>query len=230
MNLILVMHVAAGALAMVFGFIALYSAKGAAAHRKTGRLFVYVILVMGVSGTVLALVRDKTPVVNIPAAMITCYAAFTALTTVRPGLAGSRPVNIGAMLVALAVSAVTLFLGFDAVASGGRSDGVPAAPLFIFGAVGLIGAFGDYRVLTRGVRKGSVKVARHLWRMCFALFVAALSLSVRTQIVPKPIRGYPVLTIPVIAVLLTMIYWLWRIRRKKSFRRVELRSAVEATA
>ena len=226
----LFVHVAAGALAMVFGFVALYSAKGAVTHRKTGMLFVYAILLMGVTGTVLALIRGKSPEVNIPAAVLTSYAAFTAVVTVRPALAGSRRLNTVTLLIALAVAAPTLFLGVEAIANGGKRDGIPAFPFFMFGVIALIGALGDYRVLTRGARRGSAKIARHLWRMCFALFVASISLSVRTQIVPKAIRGYPVLVIPVIAVLVTMIYWLWRIRRKKTFRRLELRTAVELAA
>lgn len=132
--------------------------------------------------------------------------------------------------MALAVGTASIAFGVEAIMNGGKRDGIPAFPFFMFGSIGLLGAFGDYRVLTRGVRRGSVKVARHLWRMCFALFVASISLSVRTQIVPKAIRGYPVLMIPVIAVLVTMIYWLWRIRRKKTFRRRELRTAVEMGA
>ncbi len=228
MDITLIVHVAAGALAMAFGFVALYSAKGAVTHRRTGRLFVYVILVMGVTGTALALIRDKAPAVNIPAAVLTSYAALTALTTVRPSLAGSRRLNLATLLVALTVGIATVAMGIEAIASGGKRDGIPAFPFFMFGTIGLLGAFGDYRVLTRGARKGRVRVARHLWRMCFALFVASISLSVRTQIVPEAIRGYRVLMIPVIAVLVTMIYWLWRIRRKKTFRRTELRTALEA--
>jgi hypothetical protein len=191
-------------------------------------LFVYAILLMGVTGTALALIRDKAPAVNIPAAMLTSYAAFTALTAVRPSLAGLRSLNLATLLIALAVGTASLAFGVEAIMNGGERDGIPAFPFFMFGSVGLLGAFGDYRVVTRGARTGTVKVARHLWRMCFALFVASISLSVRTQIVPRAIRGYPVLMIPVIAVLVTMIYWLWRIRRRKTFRRPELRTALES--
>lgn len=230
MDITLMVHVAAGALAMVFGFVALYSAKGAVAHRKTGNLFVYVILIMGVTGTALALIHDKSPAVNIPAAVLTSYAALTALTTVRPSLAGSRRLNLATLLVALAVGIANYWMGAQAITNGGKRDGLPAFPFFLFGTIGLLGALGDYRVLTQGVRKGRAKIARHLWRMCFALFVASISLSVRTRIVPHALRAYRPLMIPVLAVLVTMIYWLWRIRRKKTFRRPELRTALEVGA
>src|SRR3954471_75773 len=101
--MILIVHIAAGAMAMIFGFVALYSAKGAAIHKKAGMLFVYVVLTMGVTGTALALIRDKAPAVNIPAAVLTSYMALTAMTTVRPSLASSRRLNLVTMMIALAV-------------------------------------------------------------------------------------------------------------------------------
>jgi cobalamin synthase len=62
-------------------------------------------------------------------------------------------------------------------------------------------------------------VARHLWRMCFALFVAALSFFIgQAKVIPKPIRIYPLLALPVPAVLVTMFYWLWRVRFRRSLR------------
>lgn len=230
MDLTLVVHIMAGALAMIFGFVALYTGKGAMLHRRSGMLFVYVILTMGVTGTALALIRDKAPAVNIPAAVLTSYMALTALITVRPSLAGSRTINTITMLIALIVGMASVSFGLEAIANGGKRDGIPAFPFFMFGVVGLIGAFGDFRAVTLGARTGKPRIARHLWRMCFALFVASISLSVRTQIVPKAIRGYPVLLVPVLAVLVTMIYWLWRISRKTVFRRPELRTAIEVMA
>ena len=54
---------------------------------------------------------------------------------------------------------------------------------------------------------------RHLWRMCFALFIAALSFFIgQARVFPKPVRIFPLLALPVLAVLVTMLYWLWRVR------------------
>ena len=83
-------HILAGSLALAFGFVALYAAKGARVHRKSGMLFVYAMLPMCAFGIVIAVVRGVAPAVNIPAALLTAYLVITALTTVRPlpGVAG----------------------------------------------------------------------------------------------------------------------------------------------
>ena len=57
----------------------------------------------------------------------------------------------------------------------GSKEGFPAAAYFIFGSVALLSAVGDIRMLLRGGVFGAHRIPRHLWRMCFALFIAAVS-------------------------------------------------------
>jgi hypothetical protein len=47
----------------------------------------------------------------------------------------------------------------------------------------------------------------------------------QAKVIPEPIRIIPLLSVPVVAVLVTMLYWLWRVRIKRS-----LRGIVGATA
>ena len=49
MGTTLLIHVIAGGLGLLSGYVALYVSKGGAAHRKSGILFVCVILTMAVS-------------------------------------------------------------------------------------------------------------------------------------------------------------------------------------
>ena len=89
----------------------------------------------------------------------------------------------------------------------------------MFGVIGLLGSAGDVRMMRSGVLRGSSRLARHLWRMCFALFIASLSFFIgQAKVIPKPIRMFPLLALPVLTVLVTMFYWLWRIRVKRSLR------------
>ena len=89
----------------------------------------------------------------------------------------------------------------------------------VFAMVALLAAAGDARILKSGPLYGTSRIARHLWRMCYALFVAAGSFFLgQAKVIPEPIRIYPMLAIPVIAVIATMFYWLWRVRFRKSFR------------
>lgn len=219
MDLFLVLHVGAGALGLFSGYVALYSAKGASLHRKSGRVFVYVMLTMAVSGLLIAALRDKAPAVNVPAALLTAYLVVTSLTTVKPPTRGGKWLHVGGLVLALSLSLINLKLGAEAIADGGTRKGIPAFPFFMFAAAALLGSVGDVRILKSGALRGPYRLARHLWRMCFALFIGALSFFIgQADVIPKPLRILPMLALPVVAVLFTMIYWMWRIRLRRSLR------------
>jgi hypothetical protein len=89
----------------------------------------------------------------------------------------------------------------------------------MFGVVGIVASAGDLRVLRSGAPQGLPRLARHLWRMSFALFVAALSFFIgQSQVIPAPVRILPLLALPVLVVLVTMVYSLWRVRVRQSVR------------
>lgn len=106
---------------------------------------------------------------------------------------------------------------------------MPAFPFVMFGVAGLLASVGDVRMLRTGPLRGAFRLARHLWRMCFALFIAAISFFIgQAQVFPEPIRNRALLALPVLAVLVTMFYWLWRVRVKRSLRGIVGVSAPEA--
>jgi hypothetical protein len=217
MRMIYVIHIVAASLGLLSGYVALYAAKGAALHRRSGMVFVYTMLTMCVAGATLAIVRGAAPAVNVPAAMMTSYMVITSLTTVRPLPGKSRWLDLVLLLVVIGVSLVDLTFGFEAIASGGKRQGIPAFPFFMFGTFGLLAAAGDLRMLRNGPLKGARRIARHLWRMSYALLIAALSFFIgQAKVIPKPIRIFPLLVLPVLAVLVTMLYWLWRVRIRRS--------------
>ena len=219
MRLAYLVHILAGSLALGFGYVALYAAKGDVLHRRSGMLFVYAMLTMCVFGTLIAMVRGVAPAVNIPAGVLSAYLVITALTTVRPLAAGAAWLDPALMLVAMTVGLTSLTFAVQAVANGGTRNGMPAFPFFLFGIVGLVAGLSDVRLLRSGALQGASRLARHLWRMCFALFVAALSFFIgQAKVIPKPIRIFPLLALPVLAVLVTMFYWLWRVRIRRSLR------------
>jgi len=229
MGITLAVHIAAGTVGLVAGYVALYAAKAGRLHRRSGMLFVYAMLTMSLGGFAIAVVKDVAPAVNIPASLLTSYLVVTALTTVRPAADQRRWLAIGAALVALAVGATMVGFGAEAIANGGRRNGMPAFPFFLFGAIGLLGTTGDLRVMRSGPLVGAPRLARHLWRMCTALFIAALSFSVQAaKLVPKSARMPGMFALPVLAVLATMFYWLWRVRRTRALRAIVLRAAAQA--
>jgi uncharacterized membrane protein len=231
MTAILVVHIAAGAIGLASGYVGLFSAKGATLHRRSGMVFVYAMLTMAVGGFVIAAGRGVAPAINIPAAALTAYLVTTALTTVRPPEAQPRWLAVGALLVAAGVSIVSLDFAFEAIANGGTRHGMPAFPFLMFGFVALLASVGDVRMLRSGALRGTKRLARHLWRMSFALFIAALSFFIgQAKVIPKPLRIVPLLALPVVVVLVTMLYWLWRVRFRRSLRGVVIVGAHEAIA
>jgi uncharacterized membrane protein len=216
MKWIYVVHIMAGSLALLSGYVALYAAKGATLHRKSGMLFVCAMLTMSLFGMTIATVRGVAPAIIVPVGLLTAYLVITSLTTIRPPPIGARWLAIGGMLVAFGVFLTDLTFGTQGVANGGMRDGLPTFPFFIFALVALLGGVGDLRVMRSGALRGAPRIARHLWRMCFALFIAALSFFIgQAKVIPEPIRILPLLAMPVLAVLLTMFYWLWRVRFRR---------------
>ena len=118
--------------------------------------------------------------------------------------------------------------GYSTLAWGAHERGY-LFPFFMFGGVAVLGAIGDAQVLRRGPPRGAQRIARHLWRMTFALFVAAMSFFIgQARVIPAPLRIMPLLALPVLAVLATLVYWLWRVRVRGSLRGMARLRAMEA--
>jgi uncharacterized membrane protein len=214
-----IVHITAGSVALVSGYAALYAAKGASIHRRIGMVFVYSMLTMCTMGGILAIAHNAAPSINLPAALITGSMVITGLTTVRPVSSVTRGLDLFATLVTLSVGLVNITYAVQAFANGGTRDGIPAFPFVLFGTAGILATIGDVRIMRSGPLRGTRRVARHLWRMSFALLVAALSFFIgQAKVIPKPIRIMPLLAMPLLAVIVTMFYWMWRVRVRHSLR------------
>ncbi len=77
------------------------------------------------------------------------------------------------------------------------------------------------RIVRFGLPRGGPRLARHLWRMCFALFIAAGSFfSIRervAKILPQPFTTGPMRALPILLLFGAMFYWLWRVRSRRTF-------------
>jgi uncharacterized membrane protein len=207
--LILPVHILGGILGLVFGYLALFSRKGAAVHRKSGLLFVFAMVTLSLTGALVAFVNSSS--VSVIAGLLTFYFVTTALLTVRRHREEPDWIDTTAMLFALMIALLGFKTGFELSGSGRLEMG----PMFIFGAVGLLAAAGDLRMIrARGIQ-GQRRISRHLWRMCFAMWVAAASFFWGPPgRVPEIIHIPALLPIPVLTPVAVMLYWLWRIRSK----------------
>jgi hypothetical protein len=104
----------------------------------------------------------------------------------------------------------------------GRIDGNILAGVMslIVATVLVVAVAGDLRTLRLGMPRGGPRLARHLWRMCFALFIAAGSFfSVRERVaalLPEPLTTGPMRALPIVLLFGTMFYWLWRLRSRRT--------------
>ncbi|HJQ10835.1 MAG TPA: hypothetical protein VJ840_07360 [Gemmatimonadaceae bacterium] len=218
-RVLLPMHIVAGLVSLASGFVALYTRKGARVHRVSGIVFVYAMLVMAACGATMAVMRSQPA--NIAGGTITLYLVTTGLLTLRARDDTSRAIDAATMLVAFAISVFSLTVAINAVNSPtGRINGVPPHPMFVFAIVAFLAALGDGRTMIVGGLRGARRIARHLWRMCFAMFVATGSFFLgQAKVFPKPIRIIPLLAAPVLLVIVTMLYWMVRVPFTKWYRR-----------
>ena len=209
---LLPIHIIAGVIGLVSGAVALSARKGAKLHRKGGMFFVYAMMIVAITGTVMgALLSEMAAVIP---GLLTFYLVLTSFLTVRRPVVLKFPwVDLGAMLLGLTVGIASFSYGFVA-------DGQPTVLYIIFGAVALLATLGDIRMMLTGGIQGAHRIARHLWRMCFALFLASISLFLgQSQVFPEPLRNSGLLPIPVLLVLFLMFYWLVRVLFTQWYRR-----------
>jgi uncharacterized membrane protein len=169
---ILVVHICAGSLGLLSGTAAMTFRKGSPRHVRAGKVFVAAMLTMAVGAVYLAITRHQPS--NIGGGILTFYLIATAWLTARRRDGETSRLDWVALLIPLAIGIFSWMVGIEVLRSGARSrDGVPVGMTFFMGSVCLLAAAGDVRMLLRGGVLGARRIARHLWRMCFGLFIAA---------------------------------------------------------
>lgn len=211
--LALAAHFAAGLAAIIGGTIALAVPKGGRLHKQSGLVFTWAMVGLGLSAAGIGM-YEKSPS-QVIAGLLAAYLVFTAMTTVKslPGI--GKPADVGLMVVAFVFAAANLYVGVaewldPTIEVVGRPRVVP--PLVI-GTVMLLAAVGDLRAIRAGGLRGSRRLARHIWRMCFGLFIATGSFFLgQMKFIPASVRNVPVLLVLAFAPLLFLVYWMWRVR------------------
>lgn len=212
-------HVAAGSAALIAGGAALSVRKGDRLHARVGTIFFACMLAMAGTGALIAASGSErgTAVIGV----FTCYLVATgwAAARRREGRAGGT--ERAGMAVALACAAAMLGFGLLASASpNGRFDSLPAAAHYPFAFLAALAAALDLNFILRGRIARHQRIARHLWRMCAALAIAAFSFFLGQQDeFPAAWHGLFIWFVPPLAVLAAMVFWLLRIRFTAAFGR-----------
>ncbi len=226
MQPVLIIHVAFGAIAVLSGITALLSRKGARLHRTAGAIFFASMLTSAAAGVYIALTKPE--MITLLAGCFTIYLVATAWITVKRKPKEIGGIELVATLGALAIGVAGLSFGIEAQNSvSGLKDGYSAEPYFFFGALALLAVAADVSVLIRRGVTGRQRIARHLWRMSFALYIATGSAFTGpgAQAFPEQIRGSILLTLPENTIALLMMFWLIRVLLITGITKLDVRAS-----
>lgn len=211
-------HIAGGLVALAAGPVALIAAKGSLVHRRAGMVFATAMLVMTGEALVAALAAGQ--MVNPLAASFTFYLVATGWAAVKRPVPGRF--ERAAPVAAMGIAAAGVMLGVMATRPGGLADDTDSgAPIyFAFALLAALAAALDLNALSRAPLARPQRLARHLWRMCAALTIAAGSFFVGQQDeLPVAWQGSALLPLPMLATLAAMTFWLLRVRFARAFNR-----------
>jgi uncharacterized membrane protein len=218
---LLFVHISGGIIGLLSGTVAMIYRKGSRGHRVSGNVFVVAMLSMAAAAECLALMKHQMN--NAFGGVLTLYLISTAWLTGRRRDGETSRFD----WIVLAIAAGILTFGVE-VARGqiDPKDGVPVGMYFFLGMIALMSGIGDLRLLLRGGIFGKQRIARHLWRMCFGLFIATGSLFLgQQQVFPDFIRKSNVLFVPAILPLPLLIYWMIRVRFTRKYKKLEIATA-----
>lgn len=216
LSILIFLHIVAGAVALMFGAITILTTKGNAKHKQFGKVYLFSMLLLGSTGVIVAATRD------IPLSMLNgfviCYFVLSSLSAVR-----NPEYQTTKFDTALAGFAWILVLAFAwyafqvTLTKDGQLGGFGIAEYIVFGSVMLVCAIADVRYLLKSGLSTVQKLVRHLWRMFFPLFMATAAFFLgQAKLFPKSLQSIEFLSIPVLFVLISMIYWSVKVAIKKA--------------
>jgi len=217
---LLLLHVCGAVVGLLSGFLAMLFRKGSGLHAAAGSVFFISMMCMSSSAAVIAaFIRPNAA--NFLVGVLTFYLVSTAWVAARrrdgkPGL-----FDWGALSLVAADGICGVIWGLQAAGGPrGLKDGMPAALYFIFGSIALLHASSDIRMIRRGGVVGAKRIARHLWRMSFALLITTFSLFPgQAKLFSAALRKNSLLYVPHVLLVGMILFWLVRVLRSRAGRR-----------
>jgi uncharacterized membrane protein len=216
MSPLLIFHIATACIALLGGVAAMSLRKGSTGHRTGGTVFVIGMICMTASAIPLALLKAQT--LNALVGALTCYLVASGWVAGRRDRFQYVRIVIAALgVVALGIGVFLLGFGIEAVNSPSHlKDGEDASGYFFFGAIAVLSAALDLRLVIGGIGNKH-RIVRHLWRMNLAMAIGIISVTPRlNRLAGHPIQSDALLVAPTLLVILIMVFWLWRVLATKS--------------
>ena len=222
-NILLTLHITGGSIGILSGFVALILRKGSLLHRRVGNIFFIAMLFMATTGAYMAL--KPLSMTSFMAATVTFYMIVTAWSTARNTKGKNGPIELLGLLFALVISVVGIIACWELVHDRGEAFGGGVHEgldffLFFYTSIAVLSVILDISVVHRGGIYGAQRIARHLWRMCFGLWVAIGSFFLgQPQVFPEPLREMIWLrSMPFILVTVVLFFWLIRVYVVRRFK------------
>lgn len=225
MSTLLAIHITGASIAILSGAVALWSRKGERIHRASGALFVVTMLIMAGTASYMAYRLDQTG--NMFAGLVVFYFVGTAWITVRRKENTIGKFEYVAMVMALILAGLSVYGGLadlgappGALGPGGVPKNTAGFAATVLGTALALAGLLDLKVIIKGGSAGAARIARHLWRMLLAFFIATGSFFIGQQkVMPEWIlQGRPLLFALGFAPLLFLVFWLIRVRLTKWYK------------
>lgn len=211
--LLLIVHVSAGATALGTALVAMASRKQAGQlHARAGTWFVWTMSAMALTGAVLT-AWEPDPL-TLGAALWTLSLIHTARLAARRRDGTLDRAGLLASLPAVAALGVLVHGMVQAIgAPDQRYLGTDLAGYGVFAFFTALSLLFDVSLLWRSALAPRARIARHLWRMTMACFLAVTSLFLGQQDDVFPfMQGSPLLLIPSLLTIGFLGFWIVRVR------------------
>lgn len=221
MDILMGAHIGGGGVALVAGALAIFARKGGRLHARAGIIFAFAMLWLWLWLSATALHLRDGKVDSAVGDLFIGYFVVTAWLAARRRDGTTGRLEIVACAVIFATGGL---IAWGALAGTARPTPVGMGPVYVIAAFCLAAGLLDLHAILRPRLAPTRRIARHLWRMCSAFFIATGSFFLGQQdVLPEALRGSPILLALAFAPFAALAFWMIRLRFGK-----RLKAAVQA--
>jgi hypothetical protein len=200
-NANIIVHVIAGSIALCLGFLALFSAKGKKIHTKSGRLFLYCLIIVIVTGLIGVFIFKRNTFLLV-ITLLSAYQGFSGFRILK--FKNNLPRLWDIFATVLTLTALSYFIYYF------KSIGMIWSPVIIYSTVGyllFIIAYDFFRYLIPKSHYKNLWLYEHILKMvgAFSAILSAFSGTVFEDY--QPYSQFLPSTIGMLIAIAFMIYY-----------------------
>ncbi|MBL7693148.1 MAG: carboxypeptidase-like regulatory domain-containing protein [Flavipsychrobacter sp.] len=212
---LLLLHIAAGTVALLCGTAALMAVKGRKGHKQTGTVYNYCMYVVGISAMVMTMIKFNPFLLSI--SVFTLYLTFSGMRAMQYWRSGRPSLTFRGRLPYLTAVVTALFMILYPFIKMAITNAAFVPVLSIFGSIMLILSVRDLQLLadenTTG-KQNRVWLLQHIGKMSGS-YIAAITAFLVNNVSLKPAWIVWILPTVVGSVLTTMTARKWTKRLTK---------------